>query len=413
MDLPGANTIIVRHSEIGTKSSQVQAKMERQLGANLQEHLNSRKIPGSISTEYGRVFVHSQQPRKAANVAARTFGVISASPAIEVEPTESAIIDTVTTIAPTVYTEGSFAVRVRRAGPKERHSFTSQELESIAGSAIWESIESNFDPVVDLENPDITFSIECRDDSAYIFIDTLRGPGGFPYGTQGTVVSLISGGTDSPVAAYEMMRRGCTIVPVYFDFEEYGGIDHVARVVEATRKIASYTPTGKLSLMRVPIGDKVQELLNTTTETRMLSLRRLMFAIASYVADEVGAVGIATGEALGQKSSQTGPNLAATATVSPYPIHRPLLNEDKESIIRQAKMIGTYEESRIEAGCNRVAPSFPVTAATAEEVEEAEPPNFLAAIEILYQNSEFIPVSAVSNQSTSRQEAVQHGVNQR
>lgn len=394
MQLPGADSVLIRHGELGTKSAQVQAKMERQLADNLRQVLSREGIAATVRIEHGRIFVSTPSPQAVANIAGETFGVSSASPVRTVSPTKESITAALTAIAPDVYTSGSFAVRARRAGPKNAHPFTSNDLEEEIGSAIWQAVESDFDPEVDLDTPDTTFFIECRETNAYVFLSSYAGPGGFPYGTQGTVVPLISGGTDSPVAVWEMMRRGCDVVPVYFDFESFGGVDHVARVIATTRRLASYTPSGELELVRLPIGEKVQTLIDTTHDTRMLSLRRLMFALAGQIADSTDAIGLATGEAIGQKSSQTGPNLAATATATRYPIHRPLVNEDKESIISKAKDIGTYTESRIDAGCNRIAPSFPQTAGTVDEVVDAEPTELLSDLQSIIDRGETITVSA-------------------
>ena len=401
MELPGAGTVIVRHGEIGTKSAQVQAKMERQLGSNLERQIGRHDIDGTVRIDHGRLFIRTPEPQRVTTLASETFGVISASAATEVSPTENAILASLETIAQTVYTAGTFAVRVRRAGPSEAHPFTSKELEERAGSAIWNAVEPTVTPEVDLDDPDITFYVECREDAAYLYLTSVAGPGGFPLGTQGTVVSLISGGTDSPVAAWEMMSRGCTLLPVYFDFESYGGQDHVARVMATIRQLAAYTPSGELELIRLPIGEKVETLVESTHDTRMLSLRRLMFALASEIAKERTAIGISTGESIGQKSSQTGANLAATATATPYPIHRPLLNYDKEEIISQAKAIGTYEESSIVAGCNRVAPSFPQTAATVADVIEAEPTGLLDDLQTIIERGETVNITVDTHEASN------------
>lgn len=382
---PGADTVLVRHGELGTKSSQVQHRLERLLGSNIERMLADRDIPGDVAIEHGRLFIQAptSELSRALDTAIDTFGVISASPAVTVEPTMEAITGALSNCAAEREEASSFAVRARRAGSTDDHPFTSQEIEQEGGSAVWAALE---DPVVDLENPEQTYYVECREDAAYVFLEKHDGPGGFPYGCQGTVVGLISGGIDSPVAAWEMMRRGCTLVPVYFDFEDYGGPDHVARAYESVRHLAKYAPDGRLDLHHVPIGAPVEQLCASTQATRMLSLRRFMFSVAERIADEVEAHALSTGESLGQKSSQTGPNLAIGGAHLRYPIHRPLLGMDKEQIIDRAKSLGTFQDSTIDAGCNRVAPTHPETAGTLAEVLADEPSGFLQQVDAVLEH---------------------------
>ena len=386
-----ADAIIVRHSELGIKSDQVQHRMERLLSKNIEQMLSTRRVDATITREHGRLFIRSSPDDipAATRVATDTAGVASASPAVSTQPTMQAITSTLARVAGDASVNGTFAVRARRAGHADDHPFTSQELERSGGSAVWDVLA---DPAVDLEDPDQTFYVECRNDEAFVYVSAQDGPGGFPYRSQGRVVTLVSGGIDSPVAAWEMIRRGCEVIPVYYDFEEYGGADHVARAVESVRQLAQYIPSGELELYRVPAGDVSALLMEETGPTRMLSLRRFMFAGAARIADRIEADAIATGESLGQKSSQTGPNLALTGAQIRYPIHRPLLGLDKQDIIDRAKQIDTYEDSSIDAGCNRLAPSHPETAGTLASVQAAEPNGFFAAIRDAIDRAETISI---------------------
>ncbi|MDY7081622.1 MAG: THUMP domain-containing protein, partial [Halobacteria archaeon] len=305
------------------------------------------------------------------------FGVSSASPAVSVEPEIEDIVEKLAETAREVYAErdeaGSFAVRARRAG---EHDFSSEEIGERGGSAVYEVIEgAGYEPEVDLDNPDIEFFVECRETEAFVFLEKREGAGGMPLGSQEKVVALISGGIDSPVAAWEVMKRECPIVPVYIDLGEYGGADQEARMFETVRRLAEYAPgyEDKMKVRRVPAGDTIEYLVESTRNTRMLSYRRFMLKCAEHIALKEGAVGIVTGEALGQKSSQTSANLATLDDVTTLPVHRPLLTMDKQDIIARAKEIGTFEDSTLPAGCNRIAPDNPRTASTVEKVEKYEP----------------------------------------
>lgn len=390
---PDADAVLVRHGEIGTKSDQVQRRMERTLQSNLRTMLATREVEATVTGERGRIYLRTDDGSIAAAhaTATETFGVVSASACLTVEPTLDAITAALARTAAAHPPDGPFAIDARRAGQPDDHPFRSKDIEEVGGTAVWETID---DPAVDLDEPALTYYVECRPDEAFVFLERTSGPGGFPLGTQGTVVALVSGGIDSPVAAWEAMRRGCRIVPVYFDFEAFGGPDHVARAIESVRTLATYVPKGELEPYVVPIGDPVAELVEHVGRTRMLSLRRLMFAIAERIADREGAHAIVTGESIGQKSSQTGVNVAVTSADVRLPIHRPLLDRDKQAIIAAARSIGTYQDARIEAGCNRVAPVHPETNATRAQVVAAEPAGFMRAVDPALEAAERPAVSS-------------------
>lgn len=402
MEPPGADTVLVRHSELGTKSAQVQARMEERLATNIARMLARREIPGQVDRERGRIFIRTSPGAidQATTVATESFGVISASPTLAVPATEEAIYTALEGIAPSVYGGGTFAVAARRAGPPDAHPFSSSDLEERGGAAIWEAVADRFQPAVDLDSPDVRFYVECRENEAYLFHERCNGPGGFPIGTQGRTVALVSGGIDSPVAAWQMMRRGCEIVPVYFDFEQFGGPDHVARAVDTVRQLARYVPDGELDLRVVPIGDIAEFLNEEVGPTRMLSLRRVMFAIGEMIAEEADAHSLVTGESMGQKSSQTGKNLTASGIDTTLPIHRPLLDRDKQDIISHARKIGTYSTSTIPAGCNRIAPTRPETHANYDQVIEAEPPGLLDGVAETVDRADVITVSVAETMAT-------------
>lgn len=390
MHPPGADVVLIRYGDIGVKSAPVQRRMEATLRENLSALLVDRGIEGDVTTERTRLYIETAPDtiESATTSATDAFGVVSASPATRVDADLDTITSTLAEMAPSVYQDGSFAVRARRAGPSDAHPFTSGDIERDGGDRIWRAVEDDIDPQVDLDAPDRTFYVECRRDKAYIFLEKRTGPGGLPLRSQKPLVAMISGGIDSPVAAWFAMKRGSPVIPLYFDFGDFGGVDHVARAEESITKLARFAPNTDMRPRVVPAGPFATELVETVTSTRMLSLRRFMFAVANQVAAEYDAVGIVTGEALGQKSSQTAANLAVTDASSDLPVHRPLLAMDKQEIISHAKRIGTYAGATIPAGCNRIAPTRPSTAASLERVVAAEPPlepwvdEAMAALEI-------------------------------
>lgn len=370
------DAVLVRYGEIGVKSSKVRTDMERRLRDNLEAALTARGIEGDVERTWSRLRIDTVDPDAAANAAADTFGVVSASPVVVCDPTREAILDALEAAAAD-HPGGSFAVSANRAGPEGAHDFSSRDLEVEGGRVV----ETVADASVDLDDPTVTYGVDCREDEAFVYTERREGPGGLPLGTQDSVVVLLSGGIDSPVAAWELMKRGAPVVPVYVDLGEYGGADHRARAVEVAERLAAYAPGFDLRLRTVDAGSLVADLADSVLDTRMLSLRRAMLRMGETVADDVGAVAVATGESLGQKSSQTAANLAVTDVAATLPVHRPLLTRDKSSITEQARRIGTFADSTLPVGCERVAPPHPETSASLADVEGAEPSDLLARAE--------------------------------
>lgn len=372
----GADTVLVRYGEVGIKSPQLRGRMEQRLQENLLALLDARGLDGEVDREHTRLYVRTDRSDVEAVTEAVTdaFGVVSASPTRRVEPTLEAITDALAAAAREHYDGQRFAVRARRAGPDSAHPFSSTDIEREGGTAVLEAAtEADYDPTVDLDDPALTFSVECREENAYVFLERRPGPGGLPLGTQKPLVALVSGGIDSPVAAWEAMKRGAPVVPLYVDLGNYGGVDHRLRAEETVERLARYAPNFDLRLRVAPGGDGIDRIAGALDSYRMLAARRFMLQVATRVADGTGAVGIVTGESIGQKSSQTTANLRVSGAATDLPVHRPLLSMDKTTISDRAKEIGTYDDSTIDAGCHRLAPDQPATNPPVERVEAAEP----------------------------------------
>ncbi|KDE59466.1 tRNA sulfurtransferase [Halostagnicola sp. A56] len=377
MHPPGADTVLVRHGDVNTKSTTVKRYMLRILVENLEAALEDRSVSGAVDRRWHRPLITTAETdiEDAVEAAASTFGVVSASAAVTLEPDRAKIYDVLAETARRHYTGGSFALEVNRAD--KQLPYTSEDVAREGGTVVWEAVEDEFEPEVDLEDPDLTFGVEIREEEAFVYLDSVSGPGGLPLGSQEPMVALVSGGIDSPVAAYEMMKRGSPIVPVYVDLGEYGGIDHEARAMETVRVLSRYAPNFDMRVYRVPGGEAVATLVEEMETGRMLSLRRFFYRAAERIAERTGASGIVTGEAVGQKSSQTAQNLGVTSRVTDLPIHRPLLTRDKQDIVATARDIGTYADSTIDAGCNRVAPDRAETNARLERLLAVEPDGLL------------------------------------
>ena len=365
-----ADTVLVRYGEISLKSQDIRSRMTNRLCSNINSVLKDRDIEGIVKNKWSRIFVDDiKKPGKVVDAVADVPGVVSASPCRVTDPDMESIRKSLRKLA-----EGmdfsSFRVTARRAGEKEAHPFTSQDIEREGGSAVMSSEEGL---EVDLEDFDQEFFVECRKDRAFIFSEKVEGPGGLPVGSEGKVVALISGGHDSPVAAYSMMKRGCEIVPVYISMGEYSGIDHEIRAMETLKALKKFHPEGDWDMRIVEAGEYVGRMMDELRNTRMVSFRRFMFRVAEIIAQDEGCRGIVTGESLGQKSSQTLGNLKLTSKAVNMPVHRPLLTRDKSDIVETARSIGTFKGSKIRAGCTEIAPSRPETSGDEWKVFREEP----------------------------------------
>ncbi|RQG90771.1 tRNA sulfurtransferase [Natrarchaeobius chitinivorans] len=390
MHPPGADVVLIRHGDVNTKSNTVKRYMEGLLAENLEALLADRSIPGDVEQRWNRPLIHTTEEHVEAATAAATdaFGVVSASPALTTSTEFDRIVEALAEIARRRYDGGTFAVDARRAD--KRLPYDSEDLAREGGQAIWDAVEGEFEPEVDLDDPDLTFGVEVREDLAFLYLESVPGPGGLPLGAQEHVIAMVSGGIDSPVAAYEMMKRGSPIVPAYVDLGDYGGVDHEARAMETVRTLSRYAPNFDTQVYRIPGGETVDLLVREMEEGRMLSLRRFFYRAAETLAELVDAHGIVTGEAVGQKSSQTVQNLGVTSRVTDLPIHRPLLTRDKQEITAMAREIGTYTDSTIDAGCNRVAPDRAETNARLEPLLAAEPDDLLERAEEAARNAELV-----------------------
>ncbi|WP_049928535.1 tRNA sulfurtransferase [Halopiger goleimassiliensis] len=390
MHPPGADTVLVRHGDLNTKSTTVKRYMEGILVENLEAMLDDRSIPGDVERRWNRPLIHTSADavEDATAAAADTFGVVSASACRTVSTEKERILEALAETARAHYDGGAFAIDARRATTDL--PYDSDELERDGGNAVWEAVEDEFDPEVDLEDPDLTFGVEVREDAAFVYLEAVPGPGGLPLGSQEPVIAMVSGGIDSPVAAYEVMKRGSPIVPVYVDLGAYGGVDHEARAMETVRTLSRYAPNFDMRVYEIPGGETVDHLVEEMEKGRMLSLRRFFYRAAEVLAERVDAHAIVTGEAIGQKSSQTMQNLAVTSRATDLPIHRPLLTRDKQDIVAQAREIGTFSQATIDAGCNRVAPDRAETNARLERLLENEPDDLFERAETAAKHAELV-----------------------
>jgi len=371
--LPTSDSIIVRYGgEIGIKGEWTRRTYERRLRNNIENVLNYNKIKyTNVIKKYGRIYLKTSITKEASLKLSKVFGISSLSPAFE---TTSKISDVVTKslfVANSALHRGNtFAVRCRRVGD---HPYTSLDICREVGHQILTKL-SELDLRVDLENPDVEVGIEIREDRAFIYTETIKGVGGLPLGTQPKAVCLLSGGIDSPVAYWLIMKRGCPIVPIYFDNTSFTDESTTERALNAAKVLFDWAIGFQRRMYVVPHGQTLTELKEKCNERLTCILcKRMMYRVAERIADMEGAEGIVTGDAVGEQASQTLRNLRVLTTAAvKYPIHRPLLGFDKTETEQIARKIGTYEVSTQRAKECTAFPRKPTTSADPQKLLEAE-----------------------------------------
>ncbi len=353
---------LVRYGEIFLKSEWVRRRWERRLIQNIKKVINCK-----IRRERGRIWVITDDP-KAKEKLRRIFGIVSFSECdhCKLGELDNFILDFCRRELGKAKT---FAVRVKRVGI---HDFTSQQKASELGSLILKHFPHL---KVDLDEPEFTLYVEIRGEDCYLFTKVEEGAGGIPIGVEGKLVSLFSGGIDSPVATWMMMKRGCEVISIYFDCTPFTDETTLSRAKIVAAVLREYWPDFELRI--IDHGSFLRKVKDLLKEKRLegytcILCKRRMLRVAEDIAREVGAKGIVTGDSLGQVASQTLDNLMVIDDVCSLPIYRPLIGMDKVEVERLARKIGTFEAStRRVKDCSAV-PKKPTTKARLEVVEEIE-----------------------------------------
>ncbi len=355
--------ILLRLGEITLKSRRTRRVYEKILVKNIADAFKSCGIQKyRVFKEKNRFFIDTES-RKAVDVLKRVFGLTSLS---IVERTEFNSLEELIEKCMDIFGEKirgrKFAVRARRIGS---HSFTSLDIERKLGEKLKPYGEVN------LSNPEVTVNIEVRDNLAYMFTEKISGAGGLPIGSNGKILSLISGGFDSAVAAWFMLKRGAVI---HYLFCNLGGCAHEEGALKVVKVLVdkwSYGYNPKIYM--VDFKTVLEELRRKVNQSYWnVVLKRVMYRVAEEIAKRIGAEGIVTGESLGQVSSQTLRNLYVASKAVDTPVFRPLIGFDKEEIMGIAREIETYEPSaQVKEYCN-IVPRKPKTAADLSKVIEEE-----------------------------------------
>ncbi len=328
----------MRLGELTLKSRRSRKRFMDTLFNNIYDALESNGVRDYKMVDlYGRVYL--EVDRDVSDILRRIFGLVGV---VEVVSYEFDDLEDIASKAEEIYRDvikgRSFGVKTNRVG---NHPFKSIDVNRVVGERLLKYASK-----VDLSSPDVWVKIEVRDDKVYYYLREYSGYGGLPIGTEGKVLALFSGGYDSPVAAWHMLRRGVEVDFIHF---QLGGERHFNKVLRVAVELARNWCYGyKPKMFKVdfrPIAKAIRE--NVRQDYRIVILKRMMYRAASIIAEEIGADALVTGESIGQVSSQTLRNLVVTDMATEYTVFRPLIGFDKVEIIDVSREIGLYEYSKI------------------------------------------------------------------
>ncbi len=366
------NILIVRCGEVALKGMN-KPYFERMLAGRIRDNLKGYKGV-DVRRHEGLIFIRADKSLDIDGIIKETskvFGVASISKAVEAESELNAIGETaVDYMMDLIEKRGvkSFKVEAKRAD--KNFPVKSPEIGRIIGAKVLIGCKVL---KVDVHKPDVYLHVDVRHDRTYIYEGKVAGFGGLPLGTNGKGMVLLSGGIDSPVAAWLMAKRGMMIEAVHFHSYPYTSPRAQEKVEDLARILASYCGRFKMHAVNLlPIQEKIVE--NCPEEETTILVRRFMMKIAEKIAGENGCTMLITGENLGQVASQTAESLVVTDASVSMPVMRPLIAMDKVDIMEKAREIGTYETSILpyEDCCTVFLPKHPTTKPRLERILESE-----------------------------------------
>lgn len=373
----------VRYDEVGLKGGN-RPQFEKKLRKNLKRQLSEfPKI--HVYRIRGRVVVETFEtdPRECLDAVSRCFGVASAAPVLVVSREFEKICEAAVEVARDAFGKGhrTFKVEVRRND--KSYPMKSVEMAPRLGGAVLEALGKD-GLTVDVRKPAFTVGVEVQKNTAAVHALSVPGPGGIPVGVSGRALTLLSGGIDSPVAAWQMLKRGLHTDFVYYHSFPYTGDKAREKVLSLARHLSRWAPDPLFCF--VPPFAKIQDAIAGAgdEELRTVVLRRFMYRVAAKIAELRMHKALVTGEVLGQVASQTPENLLCVETTVPnLLVLRPLLGLDKNEIVQFARRLGTFETSILpyEDCCSLFAPRHPTTKGTPERCQAVEARLDVAALE--------------------------------
>lgn len=346
--------LIVKYAELNTKKDNI-GMFLRTLKENI---MAKTKDLANITFDKGRMFLKTNEEdfTKVLTILQKTFGIHEIMVGYQIEVTS---LETIEEAILTILKEKDFKTfKVETKRSDKSYPLTSLEISKKLGGFILKNKEN---VLVNVHTPEVTFYVEIRKDYAYLYFNKIKGLGGYPVGTLGKGLLMLSGGIDSPVAGFLGMKRGVKIEAIYFESPPHTSEEAKNKVLSLANILSQYGTTIKVHVINFT---KIQEEIykNIPHDYLVTIMRRMMYRIAEKIAYHNNAKIIINGESIGQVASQTLSSMAVINEVVKIPVIRPVACLDKLEIISLAKQIGTYETSILpyEDCCTIFVPEHPV-----------------------------------------------------
>lgn len=362
---------LIKYGEIGIKGKNrylFEDALIRQI-----KHALKDAAAFDVTKQQGRIYVHMLEEYdydQVVDALTRVFGIVAICPVVICDdPSWDNLTKVVGEYMDAAYEDKHFTFKVDSRRADKRYPKKSMEINADMGEYLLEKFP---EMSVDVHKPDVLLNIEVRE-KTYIYSKSIKGPGGMPVGTNGKAMLLLSGGIDSPVAGYMIAKRGVVIDATYFHAPPYTSERAKQKVIDLAKIVARYAGPVKLNVInftdiQLAIYEKCPH------DELTIIMRRYMMKIAERIAREDGALGLITGESIGQVASQTLQSLAATNAVCTMPVFRPVIGFDKNDIVEISEKIGAFETSiqPFEDCCTIFVAKHPVTKPNIRVIERSE-----------------------------------------
>ena len=357
--------IIIKYGELTTKHDNINFFI-RTLKNNIESSLSG--IDNKVTYDVGRMFIETDEYDEVVKKLTNTFGIHEINIAYEIDDRS---LDNISKVLIELLSDKDFnTFKVVTKRSDKSYPIKSMDVSRTLGGVV---LKNKKTVKVDVNNPELLINVEIRNNKAYLYFEKVEGIGGYPVGTLGKGMLMLSGGIDSPIAGYLAMKRGIRIEGVYFDSPPHTSIDAKNKVLELASILSSYSGYVKLHVIHFT---EIQEAIYRycPKEYMITIMRRMMYRIAEKLAHKNNCKAIINGESVGQVASQTLTSMAAINEVIKMPVLRPVCCYDKIEIIDLAKKIGTYDISirPFQDCCTIFVPEHPVINPEIEKAREYE-----------------------------------------
>lgn len=357
--------IIIKYGELTTKHDNINFFIKT-LKNNIESSLSG--IDNKITYDVGRMFIETDKYDEVVKKLTNTFGIHEVNIAYEIDDRS---LDNISKVLIELLSDKDFnTFKVVTKRSDKSYPIKSMDVSKSLGGVV---LKNKKTVKVDVNNPELLINVEIRNNKAYLYFEKVEGIGGYPVGTLGKGMLMLSGGIDSPIAGYLAMKRGIRIEGVYFDSPPHTSIDAKNKVLELASILSSYSGYVKLHVIHFT---EIQEAIYRycPKEYMITIMRRMMYRIAEKLAHKNNCKAIINGESVGQVASQTLTSMAAINEVIKMPVLRPVCCYDKIEIIDLAKKIGTYDVSirPFQDCCTIFVPEHPVINPEIEKAREYE-----------------------------------------